>query len=96
MIDSMDRYCVPARTIGRIVWNLSTQLIPVARIERVAPASPAGRRVVKIPGLASSTFVSIRFESPAAVSTAIASPVAGGTLGQRKSIWSDEAYKIGV
>ena len=53
-------------------------------------------RLVKIPGLASSTLVSTGFERPAAVSTAMFSEVDGGTAGQRKSTRSDEAYKTGA
>src|ERR1017187_4888183 len=96
----MGTYCVPIRTKGSTVGNFASQFIPVARIDTVPP----GRRrsdplfhppVAKIPGLASSTLVSTRFESPATVSTAISSEVDGGTAGQRKSTRSDETYKTG-
>jgi len=75
--------------------NFASQSSPVARIDRVAAVSGAGQAVVKIPGLDSSTVVSMRLERPAAVSTAIPSEVEGGTAGQRKSIRLDEAYRTG-
>src|ERR1019366_3573615 len=91
----MGTYCVPIRTNGRTVGNFLSQFIPVARIDTVPPGCAVGPSVAKIPGLASWTLVSTRFERPAAVSIAISSEVDGGTAGQRKSTRSDEAYKTG-
>jgi hypothetical protein len=72
-----------------VVGNLANQFIPVARIDTVPPgrmrSASAADPVAKIPGLASSTLVSSRFESPDAVSTAMVKAVAGGTAGQRNS-----------
>jgi hypothetical protein len=74
----------------RTVGNFASQFIPVARIDTVPPgrmrSGPAvGTPPAKIPGLACSTLVSSRFESPDGVSIAISRAVAGGTAGQRNS-----------
>ena len=94
--DSIGTYCVPILANVRTAGNLATQFIPVARIDTVSPGPAAGPLVPKMPGLASSTPVSRRFERPPAVSTAISSAVDGGTSGQRKSIRSVEADKTGA
>ena len=90
VFDSMATERSPILANSRVVGNLANQFIPVARIDTVPPgrmrSGPAADPpVTKIPGLASSTLVSSRFESPDAVSTAMVKAVAGGTAGQRNS-----------